>query len=397
MKKFLVLSVGIALLAATLPLMAQAPASGHVMSPPVRVANVPQTPAKPTGLLPRQVRAAYGFNQIGNLGAGVTIALVDAYDDPNIASDLAFYANYFGFTPCNFTKVKLGTVQGQGWDLEESLDVQQACALAPQANIVLVEAVSNEGSDLYAAVQVATQPPYNADVVSMSWGGGEYSTETDDDQTYFCNITNGNGHPVTFFASSGDGGHGVGYPAASHCVIAVGGTELTLSTATPLPNPLELDYGHETAWSGSSGGVSQFEPQQSWQNPACAEWSTSNRCVPDISSVAFNIPVYDTYSFSGWVSVEGTSISSPDWASFVALVNSERLKNGGTTVSQLAQDLYNLYYNSGNYANDFHDIATGNNGSCGSQCQAITGYDLVTGIGTLQAQHLITPLVADTN
>jgi subtilase family serine protease len=397
MKKLLVLSAGISLLAATLPLMAQAPANGRVMTPPVRVAPVPQTPNSPGGLLPREVRAAYGFNQLTNFGAGVTIALVDAYDDPNIASDLAFYASYFHFGPCNFTKVKLATVQGQGWDLEESLDVQQACALAPQANIILVEAVSNNNSDLYNAVQVATQPPYNADVVSMSWGGGEYSTETDDDQTYFCNITNGNGHPVTFFASSGDGGHGVGYPAASHCVVAVGGTELTLTTATPLPNPLELDYGHEIAWSGSSGGVSQYEPQQSWQNPACATWSTTNRCVPDISSVAFLVPVYDTYSYSGWVTVEGTSISSPDWASFIALVNSERLAKGEATLSQAASDLYTLFYNSGDYATDFHDITTGENGSCGSQCNAGPGYDLVTGIGTFQANNLYAPLVADTN
>jgi len=397
MKKLLVLSAGISLLAATLPLMAQAPANGRVMTPPVRVAPVPQTPNSPGGLLPREVRAAYGFNQLTNFGAGVTIALVGAYDDPNIATDLAFYASYFHFGPCNFTKVKLGTVQGQGWDLEESLDVQQACALAPQANIVLVEAVSNNNSDLYNAVQVATQPPYNADVVSMSWGGGEYSTETQDDQTYFCNITNGNGHPVTFFASSGDGGHGVGYPAASHCVVAVGGTELTLTTATPLPNPLELDYGHEIAWSGSSGGVSQYEPQQSWQNPACATWSSTNRCVPDISSVAFLVPVYDTYSEGGWVTVEGTSISSPDWASFIALVNSERLAKGEATLSQAASDLYTLFYNSGDYATDFHDITTGENGSCGSQCNAAPGYDLVTGIGTFQANNLYAPLVADTN
>ena len=129
MKKLLVLSVGIALLAATLPLMAQAPANGRVMKPPIRVLPGPQSPNKPSGLLPRQVLAAYGFNQLPNFGAGVTIALVDAYDDPNIASDLAFYASYFHFGPCNFTKVKLGTVQGQGWDVEESLDVEQACAL----------------------------------------------------------------------------------------------------------------------------------------------------------------------------------------------------------------------------------------------------------------------------
>ncbi len=124
-----------------------------------------------------------------------------------------------------------------------------------------------------------------------------------------CNIVNGNGLPVTFFASSGDGGHGTGYPAASPCVISVGGTTLALSTSAPLGNPFLLDYGHENAWTGSSGGVSIYEPQTSYQNPACATWSTTNRCIPDIARWPSNIPVYDTYSYGGWVVVGGTSVS----------------------------------------------------------------------------------------
>ena len=396
MKKLSVLSIGIlALLVAAVPLVAQAPsAPSHVVHPPIVVVDQ-STPNNPSGILPRQFRAAYGFNRIPNLGAGQTIALVDAYDDPNIASDLAHYAAQFGFTPCNFTKVKLGTVTGQGWDLEESLDTQQACAIAPQANIVLVEAATSNDTDLFTAVQVAISAPYNATVVSMSWGEGEFSGELADD-SFFCNITNGNGQPVTFFASSGDGGHGTGYPAASHCVIAVGGTTLALSTAAPLGNPFLLDYGHENAWSGSSGGVSEFEAQPSWQNPACATWSTTSRCIPDIASVASNIPVYDTFSYGGWVVVGGTSISSPDWASFFTLVNSARATNGQPLLSQGAYDLYQIYYSS-NYATDFHDITTGTNGGCGSQCTAQVGYDLVTGIGSYQADNLYAPLVADTN
>lgn len=395
MKKLLVLSTGIlALLAAALPLTAQAPAPSHVVHPPIIVVDQ-HTPNNPSGILPRQFRAAYGFNRISNLGAGQTIALVDAYDDPNIASDLAHYAAQFNFTPCNFTKVKLGTVTGQGWDLEESLDVEQACAIAPQANIVLVEAVSNNDSDLWAAVQVATQAPYNATVVSMSWGEDEFNGEQSND-SYMCNIVNGNGQPVTFFASSGDGGHGTGYPAASPCVIAVGGTTLALSTAAPLGNPFLLDYGHENAWSGSSGGVSIYEPQMSYQNPACSTWSTTNRCIPDIASVASNIPVYDTYSYGGWVVVGGTSISSPDWGSFMTLVNSGRAAAGKPLLSQANYDLYQLYYSS-NYATDFHDITSGTNGGCGSQCTAQVGYDLVTGIGSYQANNLYTALLGVTN
>jgi len=402
MKKLSVLSVGmLALLAATLPLMGQAPYAPPGFSHTnVVIADV-QHFNNPTGILPVEFRAAYGFNQIPNRGQGMTIALVDAFDDPNIASDLAHYQNQFHLGPCNFTKVKVGSPVGdQGWGLEESLDVEQACALAPEANIILVEANSNNNSDLYAAVAVASSAPYNATVVSMSWLGGEYSTETQDDQTYFCNILNGAGQPVTFVAASGDGGHGVGYPAVSPCVIAAGGTSLALSTGTPLPNPLELNYGHESAWVGSGGGLSQYESQPSWQNPACATWSTTVRCVPDIasdSSPATAVPVYDTYGYNGWLGVGGTSVATPDWASFFTLVNSERVAKGGTTLSQVAQDLYNLYYNSSTYATDFHDITTGNNGNCGSQCNAGPGYDLVTGIGTYQANNLYPALVADPN
>jgi len=397
MKKIPALLIGVAaLLAATLPLMGQAPNGSHIAYPPIRVSNLPQDPSTPTGILPVQFKAAYGFNQVPNQGQGQTIALVDAFDDPNIESDLAFYASYFHLTPCNFQKVKVGNPTGDsGWGLEMSLDVEQACALAPKANIILVEANSNNDSDLYAAVQVASAAPYNATVISMSWGEGEFNGEQSND-SYFCDIVNGNGQPVTFFASSGDGGHGTIYPSASPCVIAVGGTTLTLKQAAPLGNPLQLNYGTENGWRDSGGGVSLYESQMSWQNPACATWSTTKRCIPDIASVATNIPVYDTYGYPGWISVEGTSISSPDWAAFLTLVNSLRASNGKGTLSQAAYDLYQVYY-SGSFMSDFHDITVGNNGGCGSQCNTGPGYDLVTGIGTYQANTLVNALVADPN
>jgi len=397
MRKLSIFSLGIALLMAGTMLVAQVPDGDHIFAnPPIRVENILPLNS-PSGYFPDQVRAAYGFNRIPNLGAGQTIALVDAYDDPNIVSDLAFYANYFHKTPCNFTKVIVGSpLQGQGWDLEESLDVQQACGLAPQANIILVEANSNSFTDLLTAVAVATAPPYNATVVSMSWGGGEFGGENSYD-SYFCNITNGNGQAVTFFASSGDGGHGVIYPSASPCVIAVGGTTLVLLTSAPLATPTGSNYGTENAWHSGGGGISSQEAEPSWQNSACAPYSPAGfRCVPDVASVATNIPVYDTYSFGGWVTVGGTSISSPDWASFMTLVNSVRANNGHGTLSQAVQDMYNIYY-TGNYAGDFNDIVTGTNGSCGLDCDAETGYDLTTGLGTYKANHLYSDLAAATN
>jgi subtilase family serine protease len=393
MKKGLLLSISVIVLLATVSLMAQAQEGSHIMRPPIKVISAPLDATSPTGILPSQFKAAYGFNRIPNQGQGMTIALVDAFDDPNIESDLAFYASYFHITPCNFQKVMVGSPVGnEDWGLEMSLDVEQACALAPQAKIILVEANSNNDSDLYAAVQTASSAPYNATTISMSWGESEFQGEQAND-VYFCNIMNGAGQPVTFFASSGDGGHGTIYPSASPCVVAVGGTTLVLGQATPLASPLQLNYGVESAWRDGGGGVSPYENQMSWQNPACATWSTTNRCVPDIASVAQNIPVYDTYGYGGWVNVAGTSISSPDWASFFTLVNSLRASDGKGTTSMAAQDLYSIYY-SANYDTDFHDITTGTNGTCGSECDAGPGYDLTTGIGTYQANTLAPALAA---
>jgi subtilase family serine protease len=284
--------------------------------------------------------------------------------------------------------------------LEESLDVEQACALAPRANIILVEANSDSLSDMLAAVQVAASAPYNATLVSMSWGYPDFNDEQTYD-SYFCNVSNTNG-AVTFVAASGDSGHEVFFPAASRCVVSAGGTTLALSTALPPSNPLQLNYGTETAWNDSSGGISAYESGLSWQNGIFEGCGASGmRCVPDISSLSNpnpGVPVYDTWGWGGWVLVGGTSIASPDWASFFTLVNSMRAAANPPkgTLSQAAQDLYAIY-DSSSYLQDFHDITQGSNGDCGVDCQAGPGYDLVTGIGSYQANNLAPALVADPN
>jgi len=397
MKKLSVLLITVAtFLAAKTPTAAQTPDGKHVyFYPPIRLSNQPQNSALPLGILPTQFKAAYGFNQIPNQGQGQTIAVVVAYDDPTIEADLAVYKAQFHLGPCNVQKVRVGNPQHGSWDLETSLDVEQACALAPQANIILVEASSPNPADLLGAVQVAYSSPNNATVVSMSFGAPDFAGEQQYD-SYFCNVVNGNGQPVTFVAASGDAGHHPEYPSTSPCVIAAGGTTLALSQVTPLPNPLVLNYGTEIAWSASGGGLSTAEGQPSWQNVACASWSTTNRCVPDIASVAQNIPVYCSCGGGGWSTVDGTSISSPDWAAFLTLVNSLRATQGKGTLSQAAYDLYQFYY-SADYSTYFHDITTGSNGNCGSQCNAGPAYDLVTGIGSYQANRLVSALVAATN
>ncbi len=393
MKRLCVLLFGVLLLAVTLPMTAQAPdISAMKARPTIQMVGQRDNPSSPTGILPVEYKAAYEFNRLPNQGAGQTIALIDAYNDPNIAPDLAFYASYFHLAPCNLTVVQLGTTNGEGWDLEESLDVEQACALAPQANIVLVEAASSSFTDLLTAVQLASSTPYNASVVSMGWGGIEFSGEQQYD-SYFCNIVNGSGQPVTFVSGVG-GSCGIPtYPATSSCVVAVGGTTLALSTATPLSNPLQSNYGVETAYGG--GGISLYELQPPWQNPACSQYSTQYRCVPDVSAdanPATGVPVYDTYSYGGWVEVGGTSVPTADWAAFFTLANSLRVGAGKNTLSQADPDMYTVYYSS-NYLTDFHDITSGGSG----ECAAGPGYDLATGIGSYKASSLATSLAADTN
>jgi subtilase family serine protease len=196
-------------------------------------------PALPSGFSPSQISHAYGFDKItfnngtvaGN-GSGQTIAIVDAYGDPNIASDLATFDSTFGLAaPPSFTKVSQSggtptTTTNQAWDMETSLDVEWAHAMAPGAKILLVEANSNSLSDLFSAVDYARRQP-GVSVVSMSWDYYEWSGETSWDSTYFSTPSGHSG--VTFVASSGDtGSNYVYYPSSSPNVLSVGGTQLNL-------------------------------------------------------------------------------------------------------------------------------------------------------------------------
>ncbi len=395
MKRIALLSLSVlALFALTLPVAAQQRDSSHIFAyPPFRLTSPQPESTSPHGLFPAQIKAAYGLNATPNQGQGQIIGIVDAFDDPNAEADLQVYDTQFNLPVCTtqngcFTKIKVGNPPGDtGWGVEISLDIQQAHGLAPAAKVILVEANSNSFDDLLAAVDVAREN--GATQISMSWSGGEDPSELEAD-SYFQ-------HPgVTFMSSTGDGGHGVGYPAASPWVVAVGGTTLVLSTAVPLPNPLQSNYGNETAWSGSGGGISAYEPGQAYQDgifTGCG--STGKRCVPDISSDAnpsTGVPVYDTYGEPQWLQVGGTSVSSPDWSAVFAVANSSRAHAGKGPLMNAIADLYTIY-NTTHY-NDYHDVTSGTNGTCGADCTAVAGYDLVTGIGSPKVNHLVPALVA---
>src|SRR5262249_29788978 len=141
------------------------------------------------------------------------------------------------------------------WGLEISLDVQWAHAIAPKANILLVEANSSSFADLITAVNYARNQP-GVSVISMSFGGGGGSGETPYD-AYFTTPAGHNG--VTFVASSGDSGSAGApeSPSVSPNVLAVGGTQLTTDAAGNILS--------ETGWSGSGGGISLYEGQPAYQ------------------------------------------------------------------------------------------------------------------------------------
>ncbi len=357
-------------------------------------AVAPLSTAGPTGYTPAQIRAAYGFGQIafnnGTVagdGSGTTIAIVDAYDDPKIANDLHQFDLAFGLPDPAFTKVSETGIAvalptaNKGWATEIALDVEWAHAIAPKANILLVEANSASMSDLLTAVDYARRAS-GVVAVSMSWGGGEFSGESSYD-SYFTTPTGHSG--VTFVASSGDSGAPVGYPAISPNVLSVGGTTLNLNGSA---------YSSESGWSGSGGGISAYESQPSYQKGVVTQ-STTRRTNPDVAydaNPSTGFPVYDSYNNSAsapWGQWGGTSDAAPQWAALVAIADQGRALAGKAALDGATQTLPALYALP---ASDFHDVTSGT--SSGSpKYTAGAGYDLVTGRGTPIANLVVAGLV----
>lgn len=319
---------------------------------------------------PAQISQAYGLNLISNTGAGQTIYIVDAYNDPNIASDLATFDSEWGLPAASLTVHEMSSrvANNSSWGVEESLDVEWAHAIAPSANIVLVEATSSSNSALFSAVNYATTS--GAKIVSMSWGGGDSSSDASYD-SYFEHSG------VTYIASAGDSAAAIEYPAASPYVLSVGGTSLTLTTSNA--------YSSETAWSDSGGGVSTHESRPGYQTSYGI--TNSGRSIPDVAWDAdpnTGVYVYDSYirGGGGWYEVGGTSVGAPSWAGLIALADQSR-STPLSTDNLTSRTEYNAATGTV-YASNYHDITTGSNGHA-----AGTGYDLVTGVGSPKANDLV--------
>jgi subtilase family serine protease len=333
-----------------------------------------------SGYAPSDLQSAY---KIPAGGSGKTIAIVDAYDNPNALQDLEVYRKQFGLAAGpTITKMNqnsqvvetLDTTTGNitagagtapspnvGWGQEIALDLDMASAICPACNILLVEANSNSFNDLGAAVNTAAAQS-GVKSISNSYGAKEFFFE-ESYQDYYK-------HPgIAITVSSGDSGYGVQFPAASQYVTAVGGTSLTHSTA---------GAWSESVWSGAGSGCSAYIAKPIWQtDQGCAK-----RTVADVSAVAnpnTGVAVYDSYGSTvdangdslNWYVFGGTSVSAPIIASVYALA-------GNTTVD-FGQDPYG-------HTSSLYDVVSGSNGSCSKRkaylCTGVAGYDGPSGLGT---------------
>jgi len=351
--------VSACLLLAAMPASASAASAGDWAQPTFRVR--PLVTTSPTGLSPATIKAAYGFSTSMSAGSGQTIAIVDAYNDPTAESDLGVFSTQFGLPACTtangcFKKVsQTGSSKypktNSGWALEISLDVQWAHAVAPGAQILLVEASSASTANLMTAEDYARA---HAQYVSNSWGGSEFSSEASYDSHF-------SGSGVSFFVSSGDGGLPAQWPSSSPNVISVGGTTLHFDSSG--------NFTSETGWASGGGGCSAYETATAAQ-AASSGYAQVNcggkRATPDVSldaDPASGVSVYDSTRYngqSGWWVVGGTSASSPMWAARSAdagvLVNSAYVYGSAIT---------------------YRDITSGNNGA-----SCLVGFDLCSGLGS---------------
>ncbi|OIJ67641.1 S53 family peptidase [Streptomyces mangrovisoli] len=324
--------------------------------------------AAPSGLSPSNLHSAYNLPSTG--GSGLTVAVVDAYNDPNAESDLATYRSTYGLSSCTkangcFKQVsQTGSTTSlpsndSGWAGEEALDIDMVSAVCPNCNIILVEATSATDANLGTAENEAVA--LGAKFVSNSWGGSESSSQTSEDTSYFK-------HPgVAITVSSGDEDYGAEYPATSQYVTAVGGTALSTSSNSR--------GWTESVWKtssseGTGSGCSAYDSKPTWQT----DTGCTKRMESDVSAVAdpaTGVAVYDTYGGSGWAVYGGTSASAPIIAGVYALA--------GTPGSSDYPAKYPYSHTS-----NLYDVTSGNNGSCTTSyfCTAGTGYDGPTGWGT---------------
>jgi subtilase family serine protease len=315
----------------------------------------------PKGLGPDDLRSAYALPAGG---AGRTIAVVDAFDDPNAESDLAVYRSTFGLPACTVASGCLRKLDATGtgrlpaadlaWSKEISLDLDMVSAACPECRIALVEAGGQDVPSLGVAENLAASLP-GVVAIANSWGVAESAQQLGWDHFFH--------HPaIAVVVASGDLGYQAVYPAASPDVTAVGGTTLRRSSHSPRG-------WVETAWSSSGSGCSAFEPKPVWQHdPSCG-----HRAIADVSAVAdpaTGVAIYDSFQESGWVKAGGTSIGAPLVAAVYALAGNTATVVGGSYPYAHSAALNSVLKGSNAFTCDSY------------LCQAGPGYNGPAGLGT---------------
>jgi N-acetylneuraminic acid mutarotase len=333
--------------------------------------------AAPDGYGPTDIRSAYNLPATG--GDGMTVAIVDAFDDPTAEEDLAAYRAQYGLPACTTANGCFRKISQRGdtdypqtdpsWAVEMSLDLDAVSAACPNCRLLLVEADDNSTVNLGVAVDQSVAQ--GAPIVSNSYGGSEDPSQLDIDAQYF-------DHPgTTIVASSGDSRYGAQYPAASQYVTSVGGTSLTR-------DPGSSRGWTESVWDSHGGGpgsgCSQFDPKPAWQN----DTGCSMRAIADVSAVAdpdTGLAVFDSFQQPGWMTVGGTSLAAPVIAGVYALAG--RAGSGDIPASYAYEQ-----------SDALNDVTQGANGTCSPAylCTAGPGYDGPTGLGTPNGVTAFKPL-----
>ena len=362
------------------------------LGPEPGVAPNYQGTGKDGGFSPADLREAYDIPETG--GTGQTVAIVDAYDDPNAEADLKAYRSTYKLPECTkankcFKKVnqegreeayptsdyplnELG--QEENWGIEISLDVDMVSAVCPNCKILLVEANTNEIANMFTAEEEAEKFEEGgkkvATEISNSWATREFPEETEYDRKYLEHAT----VPIT--AAGGDRGYGsVNYPAASKYVISVGGTELYKAEKTE-KNPRGW-VEEQWASDGETGsGCSAYEQKPAWQSdPDCANRTTNDTAA--VASPTTPVSVYDSYKTECtaeesehekcWQLLGGTSAATPIVAAIEAHASETVRKEGAEAF----------------YGHALFNVTNGGQGGCHTYlCISEPGYNGPSGWGS---------------
>jgi kumamolisin len=314
----------------------------------------------PPGYSPQQIAAAYDFNSAyasGVTGRGQTVAIATAYGFSS--SDVSNFWSYYGIRAPKYSTVAVGGIT-RYIDMETTLDLERAGAMANGANFVVYEAATPLLST-FESVYTRIVSDNRASVVSTSWGLCEQ--EMPDafliaDSNIFAEAA---AQGQTWFAASGDNGSNdcgtstlaADYPSSDPNVVAVGGTSSNLTSGGALLS--------ETAWSDSGGGLSVFFKQPSYQTGlgVLNAYSNGMRQTADVAFDADPNTGYSVYFNRSWWEMGGTSFGAPQWAAIFALVNQAH----GTRIGAGGPSLYGLANNSPAQTYPaFHDTSAGNNG-----------------------------------